>query len=105
MHGPDEILVSRKLMMNRDRSLLRDALELGEYIMPHCDPQDSFLLKQPSVADFERVNLFFLSARGGALERVGDINAGGKELIGFQGIPAMSCLRVCLSKQSIAMNG
>jgi hypothetical protein len=50
--------------MNRDRPLLRDAVELGEYIMPHCDPQDSFLLKQSSVADFERVNLFFLSARG-----------------------------------------
>ena len=103
MHGPDEILVSRKLLMNRDRSLLRDALELGEYIMPHCDPQDSFLLKQPSVADFERVNLFFLSAPG-ALERVGDIYADVKELISFQGIPAMSCLRVCPSKQSIAMN-
>jgi hypothetical protein len=31
--------------------------------MPHCGPQDSFLLKQPSVADFEWVNLLFPSAR------------------------------------------
>jgi hypothetical protein len=48
--------------MNRDRPLFRDPVELGEYIMPHCDPQDSFLLKKPSVTDFERVNLLFLSA-------------------------------------------
>src|SRR6266478_1893312 len=39
--------------MNRDRPLFRDAVELAEYIMPHCDPQDSFLLKKPSVTDFE----------------------------------------------------
>jgi hypothetical protein len=49
--------------MNRDRPLFRDAVELGEYIMPHCDPQDSFLLKEPSVTDFGWVNLLFLSAR------------------------------------------
>ena len=39
--------------MNRDRPLFRDAVELAEYIMPHCDPQDGFLLKKPSVIDFE----------------------------------------------------
>ena len=84
VHGPDELLVGRQLLMNRDRPLLRDAVELGKYIMPHCDAQGSFLLKQPSVADFERVNLFFLSA-GGSLERVGDIYADVKQLFGFQG--------------------
>jgi hypothetical protein len=30
--------------------------------MPHCDPQNNYLLKKPSVADFELVNLLFLSA-------------------------------------------
>ena len=82
MHRPDEILIGRKLIMNRDRPLFRDAVELGEYIMPHCDPQDSFLLKQPSVAHLERVDLVFLSA-GFSLECVGDINADVKELFGF----------------------
>ena len=30
-------MIGRKLIMNRDRPLFRDAVELGEYIMPHCD--------------------------------------------------------------------